>query len=267
MTMSGINLTTLIKMLNITFITGPVGCGKSTLGEVIVELAKRWREVLWIDSNRCIKNSRRYGKETKVVKSVLENLQWLQKDLTTIINILIPGCPRSYEEIIEWNLAVEQGIVSYRTVFVECNEDEIAAGVNDCILKGFIRPDDGPQELAARLAEYKEKTLPMVEKLPQVTRTSRSKTFTERVRDVVNTMDIPTDTRDTWIRRLDTETHPIHRTIRLIEGVEEPLPGKAPIRISRIRSWRFTSQALVGAGEHTVSMLESAFNLQRPSSM
>lgn len=226
-------------MTSTTLITGPAGSSKSTLARLICELAKNPTGILHIDSSRCLALSRKYdtvcGKVLRnlkrdqdgglilpgklVVDSVLETFANFHRHFNPH-HIIVAGCTRSIEEVDAWSVAVRKKLVSYRVAFIHCEDTEIEQGVQNRIAKGELRADDGSNELATRKREYTEKTLPMIDYLPKslLIRTSRQRSLPDRMRDVIHGMDIPDHVRETWLRRLDTPTHPIHKSIREIEN-------------------------------------------------
>lgn len=228
---------------NITLISGGVGSGKSTQGQVIcndLSSLKDQYKILWIDSSLCIKNSKLWknkpglqllrqgdfqekgllGDSRPVVDSIMENLHWLKRRHIDAQHFIIPGGGRACEEIDVWDELVSKGIVSYRVVFIECTKKQTSEGIERRIKSGELRADQGPAELERRLKEYKTKTLPMLKHVrPELLHlTHRTKPARVRTIETVSHMDIPYELKRTFITRLKTDTHPIQQVFARLDG-------------------------------------------------
>lgn len=221
--------------------TGPAGGGKSTLITLLRHnVTDDPRRIVSIDSSKCLENSRNSGSaiglrlkslledqaEGKllpaklVVQSVMENLEWIRQRGIDAFHYLIAGCPRTHEEVQEWIRISRSGSITFRVLIINCTKEQLRQGIESRINQGIIREDD--KAIEQRWNEYLTKTQAIQNMLQDdmVANTSRSEPLIERLRTLVNLMDIPKSVKSKWIRRLDEESHPIHREIQRIESGE-----------------------------------------------
>ncbi len=238
---------------NVTLVTGPAGGGKSTLIKLLRHnVTDDPRRIVNIDSSKCLENSRNYASATGlrlmnlledqaegrllpaklVVQSVMENLEWIRQRRIEVLHYLIAGCPRTQEEVQEWIRISRGGGITFRVLIINCTKEQLRQGIESRINQGITRADDNAIE--QRWNEYltKTRTIQDILKNDMFANTSRSDTLVERLRTLVNLMDIPSNVRSRWMRRLDEKTHPVHREIQNIESGNISLPIQVPARKS-----------------------------------